>query len=226
MHSIVNPFRKPSSRRRGTIIVLSALVFVIVFGFVAFVVDVGQIALVKSQLQTAADGAALAAVQELSDPLVSEASGLELLLALAKSRQAAMDVASANPNGELSGTSLGPLDVLIGNYALNQQTGQWEFQLGGSPFNAAKVFARRTGAQGTALRLSFAPAIGHQNANVNESAIAAIMVATGISSPGCIPSPILPFALDLDSAIPGSLEFGGKRGILKIVFVNEDLLVG
>ena len=26
------------------------------------------------------------------------------------------------------------------------------------------------------------------------------------------------------SAIPGSLEFVGKRGILKIVFVNEDLV--
>ena len=26
-------------------------------------------------------------------------------------------------------------------------------------------------------------------------------------------------------AIPGSLEFGGKRAILRIVFVNEDLLV-
>lgn len=28
------------------------------------------------------------------------------------------------------------------------------------------------------------------------------------------------------AAIPGSLEFGGKRAILRIVFVNEDLLVG
>ena len=28
------------------------------------------------------------------------------------------------------------------------------------------------------------------------------------------------------AAIPGSLKFGGKRAILRIVFVNEELLVG
>ncbi|MDA0586947.1 MAG: hypothetical protein O2820_03305 [Planctomycetota bacterium] len=30
----------------------------------------------------------------------------------------------------------------------------------------------------------------------------------------------------LMAAIPGLLEFAGKRAILRIVFVNEDLLVG
>ena len=35
-----------------------------------------------------------------------------------------------------------------------------------------------------------------------------------------------PYEIRQRAAIPGSLEFGGKRGILKIVFVNEDLLVG
>ena len=48
-------------RRRGVIAVLAALLMVVLFAMVAFAVDLGYITLVRTQLQAAADSAALAA---------------------------------------------------------------------------------------------------------------------------------------------------------------------
>ena len=47
--------------RRGAIVVLAAILMVIMFGVIAFALDLGYIALVRTQLQTAADASALAA---------------------------------------------------------------------------------------------------------------------------------------------------------------------
>jgi hypothetical protein len=54
------------SSRRGSVLVLSAVLMVILLGVVAFAVDLGYIMLVRTQLQTAADSAALAAAGTLS----------------------------------------------------------------------------------------------------------------------------------------------------------------
>jgi Flp pilus assembly protein TadG len=53
--------RKSWKNRRGIIAVLSAVMFIIMLALVAFAVDVGYMGMVKTQLQTAADAAALAA---------------------------------------------------------------------------------------------------------------------------------------------------------------------
>jgi hypothetical protein len=54
--------RADKKRRRGAIVVLAAIFLVVMLGMIAFAVDLGYIALVKTQLQAAADSAALAAV--------------------------------------------------------------------------------------------------------------------------------------------------------------------
>lgn len=46
--------------RRGVILVIAALLLVVIFAFVAFSVDVGYMAMTKSQLQNAADASAMA----------------------------------------------------------------------------------------------------------------------------------------------------------------------
>ena len=56
--------RSPSqllNRRRGAIAVLSTALFVVMLAMVAFAVDIGYMAMVRAQLQVAADSAALAA---------------------------------------------------------------------------------------------------------------------------------------------------------------------
>jgi Flp pilus assembly protein TadG len=53
--------KKPKRTRRGIIAVLSAVLLIIMLAMVAFAVDVGYIGMLETQLQTAADSAALAA---------------------------------------------------------------------------------------------------------------------------------------------------------------------
>jgi len=55
------PLKRPAPRRRGAIIVLSALLMVVVFGLAAFAIDIGYMMLVRTQLQTAVDAGAMAA---------------------------------------------------------------------------------------------------------------------------------------------------------------------
>ncbi len=51
--------------RRGAILVLAALLLIVIFGITAFVVDAGHMSLTATQLQNAADAAALAGVMQL-----------------------------------------------------------------------------------------------------------------------------------------------------------------
>ena len=53
--------RKLIKDRRGAIAVLAALLCVILLGMIAFAVDIGYLALGRTQLQASADAAALAA---------------------------------------------------------------------------------------------------------------------------------------------------------------------
>lgn len=57
--------------RRGAIVPLTALLLTLLLGMVAFVVDIGWIAVAKSDLQNAADAAALAGVNSMMDAFVS-----------------------------------------------------------------------------------------------------------------------------------------------------------
>jgi Flp pilus assembly protein TadG len=58
-------FSNKSSRRRGAIIPLAALLMVLMVGMLAFAIDLGYICSVKAELQNAADAAALAGAQQL-----------------------------------------------------------------------------------------------------------------------------------------------------------------
>src|SRR6266566_4670472 len=58
-------FLHHDTRRRGAIIPLFAILLIPLMGMLAFSIDVGWIALVKTDLQTAADAAALAGAEKL-----------------------------------------------------------------------------------------------------------------------------------------------------------------
>src|SRR5215472_14478255 len=62
---MIGSLRTTSRRRRGATIPLFAILCVPLLGMLAFSIDVGYIALVKTDLQTAADAAALAGAEKL-----------------------------------------------------------------------------------------------------------------------------------------------------------------
>ncbi len=68
--SIRHRFARLSPKKRlGAIILLASGMMIMVFGFLAFTVDVGYISLTKAQLEAACDAGARAAVIELKDGL-------------------------------------------------------------------------------------------------------------------------------------------------------------
>ncbi|MGZ0166964.1 MAG: TadE/TadG family type IV pilus assembly protein [Planctomycetales bacterium] len=193
---------RPVSRRRGGILVISAFVAVMVFAFAAFTVDFGFVVLVKQQLQTASDAAALAAAQELITPLelgVAAGSPAETA-ALATARTAAVDVAAEHPNGYSDTTVLYPnSDIQFGNRTWDFATNSWVTTWGVGPYNTVRTKASRVTSNGDSLTLLFAPIIGHQSADVSEESVASLIPGVGFAAGGGGMSPILPFAVDIDS---------------------------
>jgi Flp pilus assembly protein TadG len=55
--------RNQKGNRRGSIVVLAALLMIMLVGMLAFAIDIGYMSTVKAELQNAADAAALAGAQ-------------------------------------------------------------------------------------------------------------------------------------------------------------------
>jgi Flp pilus assembly protein TadG/uncharacterized protein YdbL (DUF1318 family) len=146
-----------SNRRLGAIIVLTVLLLVGLFGFVAFTVDVGYISMAKGQLQNATDAAALAAAQALDE-------------GPAAARAAAKEVALANTVGKHP-LVLTDEDIEFGSW--DDDTGTFTAVPAGNEdtADAIRIVGRLSSSRGTQLNLFFAPVIGHDNADLTSSGI-------------------------------------------------------
>lgn len=139
-----------TSRRRGAVVVLVALLLVFLMLVAAFAVDLGYIGLVRNQLQVAADGAALAAAADMS-------------ISLAAGRTAAKDIATRNvAGGTTDAVTMVDSDIEFGTW----NTGNRTFTAGTASVNAVRVTARKS------LPLFFARVIGFDKRDVQASAIA------------------------------------------------------
>ena len=136
--------------------VLLAVMIIVLFAFLAFGVDIGNVYVTRSQLQSAADSAALAAVQQLAEGNSSSAA-----------RQAAIDFAKLNEPG--NGDVLVTSDVTIGVWH-NETRG---FTATSSSPNAVQVVVRRDGTNTAAVGNTFAKLLG-----VNSTKVTATTIAT------------------------------------------------
>lgn len=145
------PARIPTSHRAGVIIVYAAFLMVVVFGFAAFAIDVGYMALTVDELQNAADASALAGAMRLADgpPTV---------------RSVARDIAGRNFSGRQS-VIVTDGDIEIGFYNLASH----QFKVDEVAPNAVRVVAHVEN-----RGLFFAPVIGHKQFNSRAEAIAMI----------------------------------------------------
>lgn len=152
-------------RRRGAILVLAAVMLIMILAFVALSVDIGYIALSKSELQNAADSAAHAAVQEL-------AKAKSIIQAPSKQAEAVRDSAKyfAELNCPDQGNVLVNKDTVIGRWDFESRT----FAETNMDPNAVQVTVWRSASHGNALPLFFAPAIGRDSVEVSATAIAAL----------------------------------------------------
>jgi Flp pilus assembly protein TadG len=164
-------------QRRGVIVVLTAFLLTVMFGFIALSVDTGRVVLTETEMQNAVDAASLAASQEIQAAVYAAGQGVGSAqidansIAVTAARNMAAEVAEAN------GVYIDPAtDVVFGKRIYNPSGGNWSVQWGGTPYNVVKVTARRNGpdleAPDGELPLAFGWAIGKDSVPLETSSTA------------------------------------------------------
>lgn len=139
-----------AKRRRGATVVLVAVMLVAIFSMVAFAVDLGSIVATKTNLQSAADAAALAGASRLTG---------SNSLALVSSE--ALNYGTLNAPDAVVDVSFGTWDA-----------GSKSFTQTAYEPNAVRVVARRTVADGNAAPAYFSRVMGHDAFDVIAEAVA------------------------------------------------------
>ena len=170
--------------RSGVVAIIVALVAPVIFGAAAVAVDIGRLVLLESQLQAAADSAALAAATSLDDE--STAQSL------------AQEYAGKNMPSSEFGTVIQTADVVLGNYDDSTST----FSANGTPTNAVQVTANLTQANGNPVSLYFGKLIGFDTRDVQTSALAIEQSGSGNF---CV--------LALDTSARGAITVSGTTSI-------------
>lgn len=175
--------RYPQRRRRhGSILILVAFAAIPLLGMVAFAVDYGYVLKARTDLQRAADAAALAGVLSL-EPAPNGYQDL------ASVRATVLEYAAANAGAQF--TVLDP-DIVIGRF--EPSTVYTNLQISSSGiFDTVRVTLRRDGNANPRAPLFFAKAIGFGEVSITATATAALQKASGLKAG----ADILPFAVPL-----------------------------
>jgi Flp pilus assembly protein TadG len=216
-------FHQNETRRRGATIPLFAILCVPLLGMLAFSIDIGWIALVKTDLQTAADAAALAGAEKLQalyvNSLTADLPGSQTppgtFLTTATTNTGTPDCpmytaeqfAKYNKAGNVSinvrdqDVSFSFLDA-NGNFKQNY----WAVGLVGGFPNSITVTTRRDNLQNTPVSLFFGPIFNFYKKELEATATATIysgdvtslQVIQGVTLQSPIRPHILPVALDMN----------------------------
>lgn len=169
-------------------------------GFTAFGLDLGYIAMVRSQLNMGTDGAALGGAYELASGLGPGTTPTQTTVGNT-AKSSAVSVASSNRAGEKSS-----IYVNSGNgIRLGRRTKSgtaWTNTWGAQPYNLIEVTAARGGSGDSSLPLFFAKVLGKNTADLTVTSRAALLAGVGfkvVSNPGTGYAPILPIAYDQPS---------------------------
>jgi Flp pilus assembly protein TadG len=192
--------RRPNARRRGNIVVMTALLMVGLVAFLALAVDVGYLYSVRAELQRSADAAAIAAAWELIDK--DGAAGQQNATTLSSNAKSkATQFASLNHVGSCS-PGLASDDVVVGYMANPSDPSDPLIATpSGTLPNAVQVRVQRTNAQNGQVSLFFAKALGDDQAALEAQATAALVSTfVGFEAPADGTNlGMLPFALDEDT---------------------------
>ena len=162
-------FNKTSARtvryRQGNVIVFVLLSLTILISFAAFAVDIGHLSVTKSEMQNAADAAAL-----------SSARGL--LKSPGQARVAAMNAADLNTAAGEAITLIPGTDVELGTW--DTETATFTVLTGTNEHNAdaVRISVLRTAERGNPIALYFGPLLGTANSDLRQFAIAQMEIPT------------------------------------------------
>ena len=207
------------TRRRGAIAVWAAFALVALVALVALAVDTGYLLLARNQLQNSADSAALAAANELLDQKLR--GKLPLIESPRESaiRESATEFCNYNSVvGNQGRVSLSPEDVVIGSLSIDGGPNEAIQKTPPAQWNAVQVSISRTREKNGQVKTNFAPIINFYGADIGATATAAFWqgfvgfrIPSGAKRDPEPTLPFLPFALDVESWKPNSVESGTDR---------------
>ena len=193
------------SRRRGVVTVLVALLTIPFLGMVAFAVDIAWIVQSRSDLQNAADSAALAGAEQLMNGFVlyslpgQTQQSTIVTTSETSAKTYAKNFAGYNTAGGVQSLALNDADIQFGfTDAQNNFTAAPTYT--GFP-NTVKVTVRLDSQANGQLKLFFAPIFGLSSTSVTATAAATIFTGDIVSfqsTPGAH-SAVLPMTLDINA---------------------------
>jgi hypothetical protein len=189
------------------VVPLTAVLLFLLVGMVAFTVDIGYIAVARSEAQNAADAACLAGIGKLAErwksaPII-QGIPLQTLSDLQLVRDEARAFARRNRVGSQD-VDLHDADIEIGYLANPHDHGNHTLDLSGwpaRPYNAVRVTVRRDqNHAGGPLSLVFAPVVGTKQTNLSATATSAFVLGTvkPRGNQGCYRGGLLPFTYQVD----------------------------
>ncbi len=188
--------------RRGNVLVLSAVMMVIMATLLAFAVDLGYINVARTELQRAADSAALAATWELIDDEVTNSIDLSSEISSARDVAAAYAarnlVTAAAPSVDANTSNNASGDVVVGYIADPRDSTSPMVYTDLNQSNAVQVRIRKEAAINGQAPYFFARVLGLESVAAQASATAAVLKDfSGFRIPDDGSNlDVLPFALD------------------------------
>jgi len=191
---------EPRQRRRsGSVLVLALLMMVVMFGFLAFAVDLGYLNVLRTQVQRSADAAAVAAAWELIDEDTLTGAGNPEQLISDAGDTAAQYAQLNTVAGKAS--ALAAEDIVIGHLANpSDPDSQITFDEP-SRYNAVQIRVQRSADQNGEVPLFFARVLGIDSHSTQGWATAAFVNSfSGFRAPTSGENlQMLPFALDQET---------------------------
>lgn len=154
--------------RRALVIVYTTISMTVVMGMAALAIDIGALYQARSELQRAADGAALAAASQLVGEGIDDPNTAAI--------EAADEIVRRNDVLRRTAGLDAESDVELGRAVYDPETGRYVFQSGGDVFDAVRVTVRRTeGSEAGPIELMFARFLGHDTRGLRAQAAAVLM---------------------------------------------------
>ncbi|MBM4005758.1 MAG: hypothetical protein FJ295_21140 [Planctomycetes bacterium] len=181
-HAARSSRRRGDSRRKGAIAPLAAILLIPILGLAALAIDYAYLLNVRTDLQRAADAAALAAVRDLTP----DSTGNQNLSTV---RATAQSFAASNlPN--VSGFTVRDADISLGRY--DPATAYTNFTLlNTGTYDTVQVILRRDSLANTPVSLFFARILGINSSGISATSTALLQKASQLG-PG---ADVLPFAV-------------------------------
>ncbi len=209
MHSVNRNLKRSPNRyrfarersRQGVTLVFALFLMTTLAGMLAFSIDIGYLAMSKSEMRRTADSAALAGGWQLLDSKIKGDSSLQ---ATSLMRTAASQVAFQNRvcnSGPILQTFGEETDITEG-YLSSLSESSTLSSNAQNPFHAVRVRVQRTAQSNGIVPFFFARVFGETGTQMTVNATSAMAIQVkGFSSPPTSASGInlLPFALDLQT---------------------------